>query len=167
MSRSSAKYSIFQHTHVGFISLLLIFGNNFSQLSFLRLLEKEFDLEYEIDVDKKLGILISTSTGKWNIEDSDRVTQELINASIEHDIRKVLIDHSKVKINISRYLALKRPSELKSQFEDIFPRVAFVSPKRNHQIYQFFTLIAQNKGILFQSFKKKKDAIEWLLQGNE
>ncbi len=120
-------------------------------------------MDYEITVDTELGIIKSKSTGIWNIPDSDAVTQELKAKSIEHNIVKVLIDHSELEINISQIVAYNRPLQLKSQFPDIYPKVAFVSPKNKHALYSFFTLVAQNRGIQFKTFKTYSDAAAWLI----
>ena len=120
-------------------------------------------MEYQISVDKELGIIKSISTGTWTVEDSDAVTNIITSLSRENGITQVLIDHSKLEINVTQAVAYNRPLELKSQFSDIFPRVAFVSPKNKHTLYKFFTLVAQNRGIKFKTFKSYSEAFEWLL----
>jgi len=120
-------------------------------------------VENSVWVDEDLQIIRSVSTGDWDIAESDEVTREITKISLEYNIQTVLIDHGKLKIDVSRYNAFKRSSELKSQFENIQPRVAFISPKRKHKLYQFFTLVAQNRGIQFKAFKKEREALEWLL----
>lgn len=124
-------------------------------------------MEYQVIVDKNLGIIRSTSIGEWTLAESDRVTRDITRISIKHNIRRVLIDHKKLKIDISRYLAFKRPAQLKLQIRDIPARVAFISPRRKHTLYQFFVLIAQNQGIQFNTFKREQDALNWLLEDDK
>jgi len=123
-------------------------------------------MEYQISVDKELGIINSISTGTWNVNDSDAVTNIITSLSREEGITQVLIDHSELEINVTQAVAYNRPLELKSQFSDIYPRVAFVSPQNKHALYKFFTLVARNKGIIFKTFKTYKEAHEWLLTNN-
>lgn len=121
-------------------------------------------MEYEVSFDEELGIIKSYSEGEWNIPDSNQVTQEIISVSRKHDTVHVLIDHSKLEINIPQYIAFNRPNELKAQFVDLYPKVAFISPKGRHKLYQFFTLVAQNRGIRFKTFKENDEALDWLLK---
>jgi len=123
-------------------------------------------MEYQISVDKELGIINSISTGTWNVNDSDAVTNIITSLSREEGITQVLIDHSELEINVTQAVAYNRPLELKSQFSNIYPRVAFVSPKNKHALYKFFTLVARNRGILFKAFKTYDEASEWLLSDN-
>ena len=123
-------------------------------------------MEYQISVDKELGIINSISTGTWNVNDSDAVTNIITSLSREEGITQVLIDHSELEINVTQAVAYNRPLELKSQFSNISPRVAFVSPKNKHALYKFFTLVARNRGILFKAFKTYDEASEWLLSDN-
>lgn len=124
-------------------------------------------MEYQIAVDKELGIIKSFSTGTWNVNDSDAVTNIITSLSRAEGITKVLIDHRELEINVTKAVAYSRPLELKSQFSDIYPRVAFVSPQNKHALYKFFTLVARNNGIKFKTFKRHNEAQEWLLSNNE
>jgi hypothetical protein len=123
-------------------------------------------MEYQVSVDKELGIINSISNGVWNVKDSDKVTNLITSLSREEGITQVLIDHSELEINVTQAVAYNRPLELKSQFSNIYPRVAFVSPKNKHALYKFFTLVARNRGILFKAFKTYDEASEWLLSDN-
>ncbi|NQT64107.1 MAG: hypothetical protein HQ556_14200 [Candidatus Marinimicrobia bacterium] len=123
-------------------------------------------MEYKITVDKELGIIKSSSSGVWNVADSNDVTKKITAASRENDIVHVLIDHSQLEINVPQAVAYNRPLELKSQFKDIYPKVAFVSPKNKHTLYKFFTLVARNRGILFRAHRTYSEASEWLLNDN-
>jgi len=64
-------------------------------------------------------------------------------------------------------MAFNRPNDLKAQFIDLYPKVAFISPKGRHKLYQFFTLVAQNRGIQFKTFRENEEAMEWLLKDYE
>ena len=120
-------------------------------------------MEYKIEVQSELGIMVSTSTGQWNIADSDAVTQEITRLSRENGIIRVIINHRDLDINVSELVAYRRPLELKSHFTDIYPRVAFVSPRDRHGLYKFFTLVARNRGITFKAFQTYEEAFDWVL----
>jgi hypothetical protein len=124
-------------------------------------------MKYEVSYDEKLRIIRSHSEGKWNVPDSDAATKEIVNVSRKHDTVHVLIDHSKLNINIPQYMAFNRPNDLKAQFIDLYPKVAFISPKGRHKLYQFFTLVAQNRGIQFKTFRENEEAMDWLLKDYE
>jgi hypothetical protein len=64
-------------------------------------------------------------------------------------------------------MAFNRPNDLKAQFIDLYPKVAFISPKGRHKLYQFFTLVAQNRGIQFKTFRENEEAMDWLLKDYE
>ncbi len=120
-------------------------------------------MHHRIEVDNKSKIIKVFAQGKWNIEDSDKITTVITEKSQETGIVKILIDHSQLKINVSNLVAYKRPLQLKSQFEDIYPFVAFVSPSGKHALYKFFVTVARNRGIFFNAFKDYDSALEWLL----
>ena len=80
-------------------------------------------MEYKIDVDEDLGIIKSISKGDWTVDASDTVTKEITELSRTYNIKRVLIDHSELNINVSHIVAYNRPLELKSQFQDIYPNL--------------------------------------------
>ncbi len=120
-------------------------------------------MQHQIEVNNQSNIIEVSAQGQWNIEESDKITTTITEKSQETGIVKVLIDHSQLKINVSNLVAYKRPLQLKSQFEDIYPFVAFVSPKGKHNLYKFFTMVARNRGIFFNAFRDYDSAREWLL----
>ena len=120
-------------------------------------------MRHEIVVDQDVGIIKVSAEGDWNVADSDIITGKIVDKSEETGIVKILIDHSKITINVSTLIAYKRPLQLKSQFEHIYPKVVFISPKNRYKLYRFFITVARNRGIQFEVFKDYKSALEWLL----
>ncbi len=120
-------------------------------------------MRHEIVVDQDAGIIKVSAEGEWNVADSDIITGKIVDKSEETGIVKVLIDHSKITINVSTLIAYKRPLQLKSQFEYIYPKVVFVSPKNRYKLYRFFITVARKRGIQFEVFKSFNSALEWLL----
>ena len=121
-------------------------------------------MNYQIETDTGNKIITVIVEGDWNIEASDALTGLIVDESRATGIIDVLIDHKEVLINVSNIVAYKRPLQLKSQFPDIFPRVAFVSPRGKYYLYRFFVTVARNRGIHFRVFRTRKAARDWLME---
>lgn len=122
-------------------------------------------MDYQIITDEQLKIIKVIVNGVWDIESSDALTGLIVEKSRETGIVDVIIDHKEITINVSNIVAYKRPLQLKSQFPDIYPRVAFVSPRGKYYLYRFFVTVARNRGIHFRVFRTFKEAHDWLTGG--
>ena len=119
-------------------------------------------MNYDIfitDIDQFFGARVN---GIWKLEHSEKLASELLEIHKVNGLTDVLIDHSNVMINIPYFVAFRRPSQLKTLFEDIRPRIAFIPPKGRHRLYHFFESVARNRGIDFRIFPNEETAVDWL-----
>ncbi len=120
-------------------------------------------MNYEIVIDDINKILIAKVSGIWKLEHSEGLANEMMDLSRVNGYTNVLIDHTKVLINVPYFVAFRRPTQLKKLFDDIKPRVAFLPPNGRYRLYHFFETVAKNRGINFKIFPAKQSAIQWLI----
>lgn len=119
-------------------------------------------MNYHIHLIDEYQIIHAIVNGVWKLAHSEKLAKEMMAISKMNGYTNVLIDHRELLINIPYFIAFRRPSQLKSLFEDIKPRIAFIPPKGRYKLYHFFETVARNRGIDFRIYKDKNAALEWL-----
>ncbi len=119
-------------------------------------------VKYSVTVNQEKRFIIASVEGKWRVEESDKLTKEMVALARKYGFSSALIDHRKLKINMSTLLAFRRPTQLKEFFSGLNPKVAFLYPEGKESLYSFIESVAQNRGINFRIFRHEDDAITWL-----
>jgi hypothetical protein len=121
-------------------------------------------MRWEIEHNKKDGIVVVKTSGLITWDDNKIMTQEAFAATKHHGTKKVLVDHRLLQAN----LTILQIDDLPKLFKEIGIgpeyKVAIlfdpVSPRSNN--FTFFQNISIISSLQFRVFSEETEAIEWL-----
>jgi SpoIIAA-like len=121
-------------------------------------------MKWEIEHNKKDGILGVKTSGLITWDDNRLMAQEALAAAKHHEIKKVLVDHQLIQAN----LTILQIDDLPKLFKEIGIgpeyRVAILfdpaSPRSGN--FTFFENVSIISSLQFRVFSELAEAIEWL-----
>lgn len=126
-------------------------------------------MKWEIEHNKKDGILVVKTSGLITWDDNKIMAQEAFAAAKHHGTKKVLVDHRLLQAN----LTILQIDDLPKLFKEIGIgpeyKVAILfdpaSPRSGN--FAFFENVSIISSLQFRVFSEQTEAIEWLKAENE
>lgn len=126
-------------------------------------------MNYVMQLEEENGILSVTAEGNWEPGTDNVMVDEIMKAVVSHGVRKILLDISRLRYDLSIVQIFERAKELRDkrmQQERVSSKVALVYPSDSSKLeedMQFFETASQNRNLPYRVFKDAADAREWLL----
>jgi hypothetical protein len=125
-------------------------------------------MNWEIEHNKKEGILTVKTSGLITWEEIRQMTEESFAVAKQHNTKKVLVDHRLLQANLSILQIDDLPKMFKGLGIGPEYKVAILfdstSPKSGN--FTFFQNVSIISSLQFRVFSKPAEAIEWLKEGD-
>ena len=121
-------------------------------------------MAYDFRVEVKGDVLWVTATGTRSTETILAMSQDILAACVEKDLKKVLIDVLALEGRLSVMNAYEIPTKHFPKMRDrsVITHCAIVDLKEFEDRYKFFENVAVNQGFMLRVFSDTDEAIAWL-----
>jgi hypothetical protein len=125
---------------------------------------RKANMTYDLKIETKDDMLLVKATGTRSFDTILSMSQDILKACVEKDIKRVLID----VIGLEGRLGASDAFEVTDKY---FPKIrnrsvithcALVDLKEFESSYRFFENLAVNRGFVFRIFSDMDKAIAWL-----
>ena len=125
--------------------------------------------DYSVTLNSESNIIFAVHKGPWTSEDSYPFVDEIIKLASSSGVKKVLIDHRALQLDVSMVDLFYRGLDVVSSKTLILvSKVAMVygtEINQNKDIYSFFETVLRNRGLNIIVFPGVLDkAIDWLTE---
>ena len=126
-------------------------------------------MELSIQIESERGLLCATYSGKFALPEAEITFHEILNALVNHKLKKVLIDGRQLtgdpepleRFYYGKYVA-DAVSQAVNRKQIEVPRFAYVLRKPMLDPNRFGETVAVNRGMRVKTFEKIEQAEWWL-----
>ena len=120
-------------------------------------------MDYDIDIDNKKKVVLSTCRGMLDLASAKSMTRDVRKRAYELGYR-LLYDVSNVSLSVGIIDAYSFPRDMENIYEDLRHRKskAAIVYKFDKDFWEFFETTARNAGVNVMLFCEKEKALEWL-----
>lgn len=124
----------------------------------------EFDMNYrEIALDNP-DYLQMRCHGRWDVEASKGLWQQIAVTLAQSNHGKVLIDAREVELETSVSVDFKHAGFVADMMRGICHKIAIIDVAENSESSHFFETVCANRSLKLKFFLREEDAIDWLMR---
>jgi len=120
------------------------------------------ELQFNIRFELRNGYIFSEIREDINSNNYERIFQKIIEEGKRNSQNKILIDVSKVKLNINILSRFEVGQLMAERARLVFKIAAIISKEEMKE--KFAETVARNRGLNFYVFDNEEKAIKWLLE---
>lgn len=123
-------------------------------------------MSYDLTTERKGDVLWVTAEGIRSRDTVLAIAEDILAASVEEGVKKVLVDVRKLAGRLSTAAAYDIPDQHFPKMRDrsVITRAAIVDLKEFERSYRFFEDVAVNRGFNLRIFPDPDEAMRWLAE---
>ncbi len=119
-------------------------------------------MKWKISIIENKTVALIESEGIMTVDSINQLAKETKGFVNKNGLKKIIVDHRKVTLNLTFMELYERPVELNKTGELRSVRIAEIIPEKHKKEFKFFETVTRNRGYQIMTFDDFDSALKWL-----